>query len=250
MKVLSLNESKLRNDEAFSVSKQIQQVIAEKGPDGLQVSAEAAALDTALLNLSDRYLMERGQWETQEIVALDRVRDNYLRGMTQYVQSMTLHPDAAKASAANRILFKIDVYGSDLIRLNYGAQTVRTEELLADLQEDTELQPALAALPEMLGGWIPGIRQANKDFSIKYDERMDRRAALENMTVTSLRRAADAARKSLLEMLESQCRVNRNGELWVTTITKINEYIKAWNDLIARRPKRGKDEGNDESPQA
>jgi hypothetical protein len=176
---------------------------------------------------------------TAEIEEQDRRRDAVYRGFVDTVKGATKHFDAAKRSAALKILNVIEHYG------NIAAKTLYAETAAID-DIARELETGYATSLQTLGleDWLAQLTAENTAFKTLVADRYAETAARPDVQMKAARKEVDAAFRALLNQVDALVLVNgsANYDAFIAALNAISERYK--NILAQEAGMRKKEKGS------
>jgi hypothetical protein len=220
MKVLTLEFSRLRNEEHFQFHTDFRAAVREIGAETLKIVAPFERF-SALWAEEDAILEQiRKSILTQTLVELDKARDDCFKGLTTTIKGSVNNFDAAKKTAAKKLMIVVETYGN-VTHNNYRDETASIYNFVKEL--NTNYVTELTALGLTL--WVTELDKANKAFNNKYDERDTESAGKEiDTNMRAVRKDIDAVYKEMTHFLEAG--FHFTGEVI------FNDFIKSWNEKV------------------
>ncbi|MEM6815511.1 MAG: DUF6261 family protein [Bacteroidota bacterium] len=141
--------------------------------------------------------------------ALDRSRDQYIKGLLYGIQSEQHFPQEVDHEALMKQLLELaDNYGFGLIRLPYNDQSSQTDNLLTELEAID-----LSSMPH-ISRWITKIREANNSFKKSVGEYLSEQVETsETLSATKASPELIAAIEDLFVMLFSYLQIAKTDAL-------------------------------------
>jgi len=170
-----LNLPRLRMKELQTVGEnsiRICQAIPEVEP---AVAKVRATMDDFLKG------MQKHKTSAATKAELDKVRDQYVRGMVLNVQAESYYPHKGEKAQSINVLLKIATKYSSSTRLRYNEQTAAIDNMLDEMQKIE----ALETKHQNIARWLPLIEKANQDFKTATKDFIEGTAKLSNTSAAS-----------------------------------------------------------------
>lgn len=222
----------LRNAEYLQFQKDVLALMLSNNPATLGVQAQYASLQEQVVDLETLFKLSQASELTQELQDLDTRRDRCISGIRQVVEGYCNHFVPERAAAANLLKKNIDLYGSDIERQNYMAQTATLSGLVSDWENSASLNDAMTLLN--LKEWKNEMKAANEDFNAKYLDRTQQYGAATDETLSSEKAETNELYYLLRDQLSAQNTVARTPER-TKTINELNALIAQYNVLLRNR---------------
>lgn len=152
-------------------------------------------LADALTDLDKAYKIEQGNLLTKDIQALDKRRDEAIKGIRKVAGGFLHHFDEATRTAAELIIRSMNKYDKRIDKLNYQEETATVTSLLNDWINDTTLSDAITALNFQT--WQQELAAANTAFGNTYLDRVEDNAIRELVPVSKQREGVTDLYKNL-----------------------------------------------------
>lgn len=167
---------------------------------------------------------------TQKLAQLDKVRDDYLRGLNWFIKAELFAPESQHPALAHKVKIVLDSY-KNLSKENFRKQSELLDKLIKELRRD-DYQTAVQTLN--LTRWLVALESANQNFINLYNKRRDDDASQEVIQVKQVRQAVDQRYDELVNLLKALQILSPSSEL-NKLITTINELTDKWQDTLAIR---------------
>ena len=231
----------LRNAEYLQFMKDALALTASNNPAALNVTAQYDALLAQVTNLETLFKVSQSSEITQEILNLDIRRDRAVSGLRQVVEGYRNYFLPATADAARLLSENIQLYGGDIERQNYRAQTATLNGIISDWETKAPLTDAMTLLN--LKDWKNELKDANALFNEKYLERTQEYGAANEETISTEKAATNALYYTLRDNITARATIANTAAL-TTTINQLNALIAQYEVLLRDR----KPELEDENP--
>lgn len=244
-KIQNFDPRDLRNAEHVRFGEEVETICQNHFPPGTPIGDELRANHTqGYKDVSDYFSPQRKNPLTRQLILADRNRDRMFSGLLYATMSASFHPDPARKQAAETLLNTYSKYGKNINQLNYGAQTAVVDNLLEDFVKDTEVNASLTQLN--LTEWVTLLTNANQQFKTLYDQRADGKAG-PDVKATELRATLRLAYLELADYINGQISVTRGSDPWQKMAYLINERIRTWKQVIARRGEADEQDGDEDN---
>ncbi|KAB8152353.1 hypothetical protein EZY14_015030 [Kordia sp. TARA_039_SRF] len=230
--------SRYRNSEFLQYMKDVLELVNAQDVDVLQLTAQRDALATVTNQIDDLFQQEKSSGITQELIELDTRRDKAFMGIKANLEAYSYHYDAQLQSAAKRLLFNLNNYGTNIPRMNYQAETAIIDSMISDWETETDLVSAVSTAE--LNDWVAELKTANQAFNQRYLARVSESAANPATSFTSIREVATDAYKSLTAHVQAHATLGSN----TTHQELVNEFgilAKQYNQTVGLRLNSGTD---------
>lgn len=230
--------SNLRNNELLQFLNDILIACTQCSTEPMKLTAVVATLLTDTTMFDKLFKLDPSSPITQELVDLDRQRDNCLRGMHMVLEGYSLHFEDATKSAAQTLLQCMDKYGKSLHKLNLPAETSTIKSLVTDW---TTIPAMISAVTQVnFGKWITELSTRNTNFNEKYISRSNNKATAPHVKTYDARMKVTESYRKLVSMVESGATFVGDGS-YDNLINLINELVAKYN-IIAESHVEDKDE--------
>lgn len=184
-----------------------------------------------LVQTLDKGLMQVKKSEhTQNLAELDKVRDDYLRGLRTIIKAEHFAPDSTHQEHAKTVQILLNTY-KGLEKENFRKQSELLGNLLAEF-DNAPYQNAKQALN--LQRWLDALKDSNDKFISLYNQRRDEDAKSEPINIKALRQDIDKHYHELVNLLNA-LKVLKPSETLTTLIATINGLIEKWQNTVAIR---------------
>lgn len=224
-----------RNGEFIQFMITVKNKCTELNPAALKIDTQVDELAANILRIDNLYKPYTGSDITPELVVLDARRDSALIGIRGLAESYTNHFDAEKKMAGEEILASIEHYGSKIYLKNYVEESTIVRAIVSDFETDQNLQAAVLLL--QIQDWVQEMRDANNQFQLKYEERINENSGQET-SLDLLRVETTTSYRTLVSFINSYEVISPSDDLTLL-IDRINQTILQYNQIVANRVANG-----------
>ena len=227
--------SLLRNDEYPMLVEQICVVMDKIDKDGQQdpyVTELASKVKSHLQSLEKIKARSSKHPLTAVLKDMAWQRRQILLSLRGQVKALLRSPIKAQKEAAKVLIFWLDKHSKRLIHNGYMAQTRRVNELLHEVDADTTIQQAIAALS--LQPLMDALREMNTSFHTTFLKRNEERAQAEKVDCRAIRTAANNDLKLLLCALAMKSATDETG-IYTAPAAAIKELLIYYRKRLATR---------------
>jgi hypothetical protein len=219
----------LRNEEWFNFFTEFKTFVEEHHPEVLDIEALFIAF-ISFYGMADEALeqIQKSSY-TSAIVQLDAVRDNAFMGVSDTVRTALRHFDAAKRTAAERLLILFDHYG-DVANKPYNEETASIYKFLQDIR--TKYPDEIVTLD--LIGWLNELERSNTDFENAILDRNREYAGRTDLNMLNVRRQTGRAYLDIVERIEALALI-QGDEKFAPFINTLNANIERYKIAVNRR---------------
>lgn len=196
------------------------------------LAAPVAALQTDYDALDEAYKVSQASAFTGSIAEEDDERDASFIGIRKYCEAHRYHYDLTLKETAEVLLKNIKLYGTQLYKLGYQAQTTVLDNLIRDWETKPELVSAVATLS--LGNWLAHLKAKNANVKDLLLDRVREEAARIITNTIEQRKAVVVAYRNLEKHITYNDFLNPSPEL-STFGQKLNTLIEQYNQVYERR---------------
>jgi hypothetical protein len=220
-----------RNSEVLAFASNVLDVLTARNLAYL--STVQAALQTAHDDMSTAFKKESGSIITEDLKALDKRRDDAIRGIILVARGYEYHFDEATRKAAVAVLRSIRKYSKNVATLSYQAETSTIKNIIADWTNNADLTAAVTLLG--LTAWQTELETANNAFDQTYVSRSqsDAQKSLQ-APVSELRKPVEDAYQTVGNHLTANLVINPSQDL-TETVAEVNALVDKYNLAVARR---------------
>ncbi len=226
----------LRNPEFLQFMSDTLTIVSKNDPQALLVLNQYNALKAITTEVDALFKKEAGSAITDELTALDDVRDGILNGISTMILGSTFHFNPALKKSALLLQANIVNYGTSgnsISRENYLSETAIITSLIADWTNKPELAAAITALG--LDEWKTQLDTANINFNARHVDRTQAIGAINPNTTKEKRQETVAIYYKLRDRLTSYWDINEKADPWNKTTNELNALIDIYNKLINGR---------------
>lgn len=195
----NLSSSLLLPAELAETSSAYLRVIEESGLDNSFVNGLTALVKEDLITLNKALTATRDNQLVDDVAKADAVRDDLFIGLRDLIDAYKRRLNPALLEAYEKLWPIIEKSGTTLYRLGYTEQSGKLEALFAEL-DLPEAQAALTALHAT--ELYADLKQAQTDFVILYQQRLEVDIAQDYPTLREARGTLVPHLNSLLKALE------------------------------------------------
>ncbi len=187
---------------------------------------------------------ESGSAKSIDLKNLDRQRDRATQGIKDIAEAYLYHYEDKYIRAGDAILRSMNKYAKSITRLGYAAQTTVISNLIADWNNDTDLQEAVVLLH--LERWKEKLNELNELFNTIYIARNEEETE-KNKTpsATVMRKGMEDAYREVIKYLNANLILNATPEL-EQAADRLNTLIQKYNQESINEKKEGAEEANPE----
>ena len=189
--------------------------------------------------------MPRESSYSPEIQALDTLRDSYFKGIYQVINGFTKHFDLRTRQAATLLSKNIKLYGPEINKLNYQAETSVIDSMTKDWENKPELADAITLLN--LRDWRDEIKRKNTEFDTLYTQRTQEYGGRTQDKLKNKREEVAQAYQVLVDNLNARNTLDDTGKYTKVT-NELNALSDQYTNMLHTRQGRRGGEDEDESP--
>ena len=189
--------------------------------------------------------MPRESSYSPEIQALDTLRDSYFKGIYQVINGFTKHFDPRTREAATLLSKNIKLYGPEINKLNYQAETSVIDSMTKDWENKPELADAITLLN--LRDWRDEIKRKNTEFDTLYTQRTQEYGGRTQDKLKNKREEVAQAYQVLVDNLNARNTLDDTGKYTKVT-NELNALSDQYTNMLHTRQGRRGGEDEDESP--
>ena len=210
-----------------------------------KVTAELAALQTALKAEDDALALSKANLLSKEIKAIDAERDKHYKALRKAITFFLNHPDAEQVKAAQRLERLLKDYN-----INPAMQLDRETGLLLNLISDLETKSAADVTALALTPVVQAMKQANDKLREVTRARANDRAVQIVGQLRQAQHASDEAYHTLVQKVNALAVVEGEAD-YADFISKMNEQVKHYKQEVLPKAKKkdgGKQPGDGGKP--
>lgn len=229
----AVNLSHLPNRAYSQYAQDLIDAIVKGDPKKLDVEDELEEMKKKALLFDENFKKSTASPVTEEVLALDRRRDDAFIGFSTVVRGYTFSKFPEKKKGANAIISHLGIYGSGIASdvLQYESATLRN--IVKDLQDIKELKEAVDILGQL--EWVTEIEESNNLFIDAYRERADEKGNASTDTLRTLREEAYPTYYALRDRLNAFFILTKGAEPYATVINNINGRIFFYNKQLENK---------------
>ena len=239
MKLNAIELLRMRNDEHFQYMTALKTAVKKYGGAGaLKIEKLYDRLEI-LYNQEDEALKKiLKSIITDEIQEADSYRDQIFRGMADTAKAALNHFDQKISKAAQKLKIVFDTYGN-LAKKTLNEETSAVYNLLQDLFMKYKDESHTVGIMD----WMYELQNANQKFDQLMTDRYDESAMKTDLVLREVRLQLDAVYRSIVERINAAAVMEDNNNSINGFIKYFNEVIQKYNDIIAQR--KGRSKNND-----
>ncbi|WP_298423280.1 DUF6261 family protein [uncultured Kordia sp.] len=221
-----------RNSEFLQYMKDVLELVNTKDVATLQLVKERDALQNIALEMDNLFQQEQGSGITQELIELDTRRDKAFMGIKGLLETHEHHYDDTMQSAASRLLYNMNTFGTNIPRLNYQAETAVIDSMLSDWETQTDLSTAITTLA--MTDWVAELKTANEAFNNRFLARVSESAASTATSFTTMRDDSTNTYRVLVAHIEAHATLGSD-VAHQNLANEISELAKQYNVSVNAR---------------
>jgi hypothetical protein len=244
-KVRIINLSELRGEEWFNFFTEFKRFVEDTTPGKLNVERLFTVFLGFYIAAEEAIEKIRKSSITQQMIDLDKLRDNTFRGLIRMIESYLHHFDSNKRKAAESLSIVIKHYGNLAIK-PYNQETAGIYNFLQELREN--YRDAIAILD--LTGWLDELERNNNEFEEAVLARNQEEASKTELRLLDIRKETNRCYKSIIERLEAIMLIEEEDGIenndHISFVKTLNANIKRYADILAQRKGRNTDDNDEE----
>lgn len=226
-----------RNSEAIQLAYDVVKSCNDNNAVTLKIDAATNALGSLCAIADNAFSTNAGSNLTEEIVALDHLRDEGITGIKQVAMGWAKHKNQTKKEAAKLIVASLKKFSTNIAQQNLATETTILRNWYDDVQSNAALKAALTTLD--LLAWADDVNNDNNAFNAKYVLRSQQIGNNQNLeTVGEVLPNLVRQFKKLLHRIDSLNNLDETNA-YKALIDKINGLIKQYNDRAKTRISSG-----------
>ena len=214
-------------------------------PATLVIVPQLTAFRSRISEAEALFIMPRESSYSPEIQALDTLRDSYFKGIYQVINGFTKHFDPRVRQAATLLSKNIKLYGPEINKLNYQAETSVIDSMTKDWENKPELADAIVLLN--LRDWRDEIKRKNTEFDTLYTQRTQEYGGRTQDKLKNKREEVAQAYQVLVDNLNARNTLDDTGKYTKVT-NELNALSDQYTNMLHTRQGRRGGEDEDESP--
>ncbi len=223
-----------RNGEAIQFTDDILSLTENRKPIHPKLESRYQELKTAYTVASDAFEPSKKLINTQELIAIDKERDETTIGLRITLVGLTKHPDPAFRKAATLVLKRLDSYGKRIYRFNFQLQTRITKDFIKALKDDPSLNTAIDMLL-VIRAFIDTLEHTNTLFGEKYLDRTKEKGQKVEAEMETLIKNIEVTYRRFIDRLRAIEEMDDEGLLDMNLIRDINASIDQYNQVVIDR---------------
>ena len=226
----------LKNADYLQFMKDTLALTARNNQTALNIVPQYEALAQQVADLETLFRVSQASELSQEVLQLDFRRDSALSGIRQVVDGYSNHFLPATANAAKLLQANLKLYGQDIERMNYRAETSTLNGIISDWESKAPLTDAMTLLN--LKAWKDEMKAANILFNETYLERTEEYGAASEETISSEKAETNNLYYKLRDNIVARATID-NTSAYVKIINDLNALIEQYNvSLRNQEPKK------------
>lgn len=234
----AIDLKKLRNPEYLQFMADALGHVQNNNPATLQIEPQYEALRAKYAESDELFKLPLANERTKGLSTLDGKRDKALTGISLVVTGYLNHFDPAYATAADRLNRNIKLYGEQIYRQSYQAQSATLTSMINDWDTNSDLADAIDLLG--LKEWKDNMARNNNDFIDLYNQRTQDYGNEPTYNLLSKRAETNTAYYALIAMLEAR-KLIANNSSYDRVFGELNASINQYNTLLNNRSGRNND---------
>ena len=234
-----------RNAELLKYANTSADLVDGNNPATLVIVPQLTAFRSRIAEAEALFILPRESSYSPEIQALDTLRDSYFKGIYQVINGFTKHFDPRTREAATLLSKNIKLYGPEINKLNYQAETSVIDSMTKDWENKPELADAIVVLN--LRDWSGEFKRNNIDFNTLYTQRTQEYGGRTQDKLKNKREEVAQAYRVLVENINARNTLDETG-MYTKVINEINALSNQYLTTLHSRQARRGGEDEDESP--
>ena len=230
-----------RNAELLKYANTSADLVDGNNPATLVIVPQLTAFRSRISEAEALFIMPRESSYSPEIQALDTLRDSYFKGIYQVINGFTKHFDLRTRQAATLLSKNIKLYGPEINKLNYQAETSVIDSMI----NDWEIADAITLLN--LRDWSDEIKRKNTEFDTLYTQRTQEYGGRTQDKLKNKREEVAQAYQVLVDNLNARNTLDDTGKYTKVT-NELNALSDQYTNMLHTRQGRRGGEDEDESP--
>lgn len=232
----------LLNAELLQYTNSAADLVENNNPTTLKVAPQLTAFKSRIAEAEALFILPRESSYSSEVQALDALRDTNFKGINQMVNGYLKHFDPAIRNAAVLLNKNIKLYGSQIAKLNYQAETAVITSMIKDWEQKQELVDAIALLN--LLDWSHELKRNNTDFDALYTQRTQEYGGKTQDKLKTKREEVIQAYVVLIENINARNTLDDTGS-YTKVINEINALTQQYQSTLRNR--QGRKGGNNDT---
>lgn len=191
----------LHKEETVEFLRSTVEICQKHDPVTLQIHTKVAPVRSIVSKLDEALVYEREKEFTKELEDLDRDRDEAVTGLRYGFLMYTYHWGPDIKAPAQKLLDRIDSYGSSIARMNYESESAAIHNFVNDLETDPELKAAVQKIG--LQDWAKRLKVANQRFRTLYSNRIAQESTYDKISFTAIKPEATLRYAELINRINA-----------------------------------------------
>lgn len=222
----------LRNSEYMQFMGDFTALVDANDPAALNVAPQNMALKNKGIEIDGLFKLTLKNEITEELVMLDKRRDNAINGIVSYVNAYLYHFDPVLVIAANHLNNNLKVYGASIASQNLQSETATITSVVGDWENKPNLVAAIGNLN--LIAWKNELKAANILFNQKYLARTQEYGAANPENMKLKREETNVVYYELRKFLDAHFTIINTPE-YASAINQLNALVDQYNTLLNNR---------------
>jgi hypothetical protein len=237
-KIIKLILSQLRNNEYYQFMTDVKNAIEVATPAALNLDSVYPEFTTAIEAMNKALLVDQGSVKTEELIALDVLRDRTWSAIYAQVRATLICPVEKEVESAKRLKRVFDLYGN-VRTMSYNEETAVVTNLIEDLESE---ENAAHCNTVGVNKWLNALKQQNTDFVALLDARNVELANKESGDVKAARDGIDPAYEKIVKRANALVELEMASPELEAFIRELNQRIKYYKETLAARAGRKAEE--------
>lgn len=229
-------------DEIIAFGPALVKIVNPYDPNALGLKPVMDKLEAQWKNLEPFMQNSAGSVHTDDLIELDNLRDNDLRGIKSLAEAYLKHRNPAMRDAGQLIINTMNGFDAEIPRQALPVQTQTVKQLLLALETKPELVAAVASLN--LAEWLAPLKATNLEFEDKYMLRNKEEGEKPDTNFLEQKPLAEEAYLAFQKRLLALNELNPNPK-FDQIIAETNELVSKYNQLVTQRQAANKKKRND-----
>jgi hypothetical protein len=229
MKIARINLSSLRNEEHFQFQTEFKNEINLFGAKNLNIET-AFATYLPLYEQEEKALqLIRKSAATDQLIEVDKERDDIYRGLADAIKSALKHFDPNKRAAASRLKVLFDQYGN-VARKPYDEETAAINKIMVEAKGAYAADITTLAISD----WFTMLETKNNAFDTIMKSRYSEEAGKTELRMNQVRLEVDAAYREIMDRIDALILIN--GTRGYENFTREhNARVEKFSNTLAQR---------------
>ena len=233
-KISSIHLVIMRNNEHFQFMTDVKNAMETATPVSLNMEAVFPEFTSACDDLNSALLVDQGSIKTEQIAALDELRDRTWSALGERIRATLICPVEAEAESAKSLKRVFDLYGN-IRKMSYNEETAALTNLIEDMEK-----PENAEHCNTMGmmHWVDALKQQNTGFQSLLDARNAEEANKESGDVKAARDGIDPVYEKIVDRANALVELEMASPELQAFIRELNQRIKYYKETLAVRSGR------------